>query len=179
MLSAGNPVPGATIATVEAQVSRAQRSMVARSTPPLWNDTGMAGAGAVGPGATAGAAWALDARAVARVTAATAAPPARRWRRVATNRVGVTTVSFMRFPCLAMVFLMWVHVMPVVAILSMNRRWKMRQTVCGCAGGAQGRVTDGSPAAVAAGDRPGRNLRFTAGAATPWPRRGWPPLQAA
>src|ERR1035437_7243685 len=103
MLSAGNPVPGATMATVEAQVSRAQRSMVARTMPPPWNDTGMAGAGTVGPGAMAGAAWALVARAVVRVTAATTAPPARSWRRVATNRVRVTALSVMRFPCSGLV----------------------------------------------------------------------------
>src|ERR1035437_1121633 len=109
MLSAGNPVPGATMATVEAHVSRAQRLMVARSMPPPWNDTGMAGAGTVRPGAPGGAAWALVARAVVRVT-------------VATNRVRVTALSVMRFPCLAMVWLVWVHVMPVAGFLSMNWR---------------------------------------------------------
>src|SRR5665647_2102237 len=47
MLSVGNPVRGTTMATIEARVSRAQRSMVARSMPPSCPDADPVDAGVV------------------------------------------------------------------------------------------------------------------------------------
>src|SRR5450759_2208886 len=95
MLSAGSPVWRSVMATSEAQVSRAQRSMVPRSMPVSCGDPEPVDADVVDVGATAGAAWALVVLAVVRVTAATAAPPARSWRRVAPKGVRVRAVSVM------------------------------------------------------------------------------------
>src|SRR5665648_83513 len=101
MLSAGKPVRGSVMATSDAQVSRAQRWIVPRSMPPPRRDVATLNAGA-----TVGAAWALVARVVDRLTAATAAPPARSWRRVATNGLRVRAGSFIvGFLCLAMLLL--------------------------------------------------------------------------
>src|SRR5450759_5245678 len=89
MLSAGNPVAGCASAAIEAQVSRAQRWILPRSTPPSWNDWGVVDAGAPNVAAGAWRAFAVAAcadvaRAVVRPTAAIATPP-RIWRRVAAD----------------------------------------------------------------------------------------------
>src|SRR5665647_809815 len=87
-LSAGKPVAGSVMATIEAQVSWAQRWIVPRSIPPqCWSpadgvDAEVTDAGAVD------AAYAFPGLATVRPTAATAAPPTRSCRRLAMIGLG-------------------------------------------------------------------------------------------